>query len=397
MRLSLALLALLFAAVSFPLADEKPQIAQKIKTIEDGLVEFTTPIDMLCPRTAAGSHSGRITERMAFYKVPGLSVAIINNSKIEWAGAYGTFEAASTSKLVVAALVLHLVEQGVLDMDVDVNEQLTSWKIPENSVTEQSKVTLRLLLTHRAGLNRPDGGFSWEEGSTPTLLQTLNGEAPAQNPPAIIEYVPGTKWQYSNFGYLVIQQLVEDVVGEPFPKIARQTIFEPLGMKSSTFEPPVDTERKENQAKPHDAEGTVHEPELHPRAVANGGLLTTPTDLAIFTNELILAYRGKSNRIISREMADEMFHREVDLDPSILGVPLGEGLGVLLFGKGEDFSFLHPGDNMPGSSCWLMGFPASASGIVVMTNGAMGNLLAMEIVASVINEYDWTTACDNTD
>ena len=96
-------------------------------------------------------------------------------------------------------------------------------------------------------------------------------------------------------------------------------------------------------------------------------------------------------------MVSKMFRRELDLDPAILGVPLGEGLGVLLFGKGENFSFLHPGDNLPGASSWLMGFPDSANGIVVMTNGAMGNLLAMEIVAAIINEYRWPAVQNSAD
>jgi hypothetical protein len=133
-------------------------------------------------------------------------------------------------------------------------------------------------------------------------------------------------------------------------------------------------------------------PDMHPTAVANGGLMTTPTDLALFTHELILAYRGESDRIVSTAMVRKMFHRELDLDPAVLGIPLGEGLGVLLYGKGEGFSFLHPGDNMPGASSWLMGFPDAANGIVIMTNGAMGNLLAMELVAAIINEYSWPPA-----
>jgi CubicO group peptidase (beta-lactamase class C family) len=411
MRLfAILMVALLAEAPSSP-GDEHSLTEQKMTSIENGLVPFTAPMDMLQPGKTGTSELKTLLERMAHYNVPGVSIAVTDSNGIEWAKAYGTikagsdiavtteslFEAASTSKLIVSAIALHYVEQGLLDLDTDVNTKLKSWSISENSFTEERSVTLRLLLTHQAGLNRPEGGFSWEDGSVPTLLQTLNGVAPAENDPAVIEYEPGSKWQYSNFGYLVIQQLLEDVLGEPFAVIARRTIFEPLGMKSSTFEVPLDAALKAREAVPHDAEGVAHEPEMNPTAVANGGLMTTPTDLALFTNELIHAYRGDSDRILSGQMAREMLSGELDIDPAILGVPLGEGLGVLLFGTGDDFYFLHPGDNLPGATSWLMGCPSSGNGIVVMTNGAMGNLLAMEIVAAIINEYNWPSAHSGAD
>lgn len=411
MRSFVVLMIMLLAGVSNSPGDDHPLTEHKIRSVENGLVEFTAPMEMLQPRKTETSDLKTLPDRMAHYNVPGVSIAVIDNNNIEWARAYGTikagsgvpvtsdalFEAASTSKLIVSVIALHFVEQGLLELDTDVDEKLGSWNIPENSFTEKHPVTLRLLLTHQAGLNRPEGGFSWEDGSAPTLPQTLDGIAPAENHPAVIEYEPGSKWQYSNFGYLVIQQLLEDVVGEPFSRIARRTIFDPLGMKSSTFELPLDAVLKTREAVPHDAEGTAQEREMHPTAVANGGLLTTPADLALFTNELILAYRGDSNRLLSGSTAREMFSRELDVDPAILGVPLGEGLGVLLFGTGDNFYFLHPGDNAPGATSWLMGCPSSGNGIIVMTNGAMGNLLAMEIVAAVINEYKWPNPYKDAD
>lgn len=370
---------------------------QRIQNVENGLVEFSPGP----PDTTQAPQKAKLLERMSFYKVPSVSVAVIDGNKIEWAKAYGVlkagsesratteslFEAASTTKLLVAAIVLRLVEQGGLDLDEDVNNALKSWKIPENEFTKKHKVTLRLLLTHQAGLNRPDGGFEYE--GAPTLLQTLKGEAPVANDAAAVEYIPGSKWQYSNFGYLVIQLLLEDLLGKPFTRIAQETIFEPLGMTSSTLVVPLSDEEKAKEALPHDAEGTAHEPQLHPNAVANGGLMTTPTDLALFTIELIRAYKGESDRLLSQKMARQMLHKELDLDPSLLGMPLGEGLGVLLHGEGRNLSFLHPGDNFPGASCWLVGCPETGKGAVIMTNGAMGNLLAMEIVAAVADEYEW--------
>ena len=322
---------------------------------------------------------------------------------IAWAKGYGTrradqnapvtndtlFEAASTTKMLTAVTALHFVEAGRIDLDRDVNAYLKSWKIPDSDLTRDHKVTLRLLLTHQSGLNGPKGGFSWEDGKVPTLVQVLKGEAPAQNKPGVMEIAPGTKWHYSNFGYVVIQLLLEDLTGKPFPRLVRDVVFKPLNMESSTLVYPLKADFAAREALPHDIEGKTREAIMNPVAVAQGGLVTTPSDLARFAIELMQAYQGNSRRVISQSTARMMFQKVLDLDPEILGFPLGEGLGVLLAGAGQDLSFLHPGDNSPGASCWLVGFPARGQGAVIMTNGAKGNLLAMELLASIGKEYHW--------
>jgi CubicO group peptidase (beta-lactamase class C family) len=96
-------------------------------------------------------NSKRLSERMTHYKVPGVSIAVINDYKLEWSKPYGIiktggnkpvttetyFQAASTSKLGMAAIVLHFVEKGILNLDEDVNTYLKSWKIPENDFTRK--------------------------------------------------------------------------------------------------------------------------------------------------------------------------------------------------------------------------------------------------------------------
>ena len=113
-------------------------------------------------------------------------------------------------------------------------------------------------------------------------------------------------------------------------------------MTSSTLVVPLSAEKKAKEALPHDAEGVAHDPQLHPNAVANGGLVTTPTDLALFTVELIRAYQGKSDRLLSQKMVRQMFQKELDLDPRIFGgIPVAEGLGVFLRGAGQSLQFAH--------------------------------------------------------
>jgi CubicO group peptidase (beta-lactamase class C family) len=108
----------------------------------------------------------QLTDRMAHYHVPGVSIAVINNGELEWAKGYGVvdstdtrvitaetlFQAASISKPVTAMAALALVQSGRLSLDEDVNLKLRSWKILDNEFTKNQKVTLRRLLSHTAGL-----------------------------------------------------------------------------------------------------------------------------------------------------------------------------------------------------------------------------------------------------
>jgi CubicO group peptidase (beta-lactamase class C family) len=367
---------------------------------ESGLVEFSSFEDLFQGGRVIGDGRKTLAERMAYHKTPGVGVAAISDFALDWAKAYGVlksggsrpvaldsyFEAASTSKMVTAAIVLHYVEKGRLGLDEDINTYLRSWKVPENELTRQHKVTLGLLLTHQAGL--PATNFEQvANAGDPTLGQILRGEKPALNKPAVVEYVPGSKWQYSNIGYVVIQQVLEDVLGKPFPQVARETVFEPLGMKNSTFIYPLDEKLQANEAWPHDAEGILRQPQMVPHAQAHGGLMTTPTDLAVFGIELMRAYNGRSGRLLSKEMARRMFTKAVDLDPKLFGFPCAEGLGAFLYGEGDDLVFMHPGGNAPGMVCWLFGYPKTGRGAAVMMNGANGEILALEIISALNREY----------
>ena len=145
------LLIFVYVVSSFAIA-HTPDEAQ-IKRVEQGLL----PAVLI-----KGDPSYSIVERMKFYKVPALSVAVIKDFKIDWARAYGVkdlqtnepattetlFQAGSISKSVNAMVAMKKVEQGKLSLDEDINNKLTSWKLPDNQFTAKKKVTLRNLLSH---------------------------------------------------------------------------------------------------------------------------------------------------------------------------------------------------------------------------------------------------------
>jgi CubicO group peptidase (beta-lactamase class C family) len=228
------------------LAQSSPTTDARIARIENGLryavaIRGRAPVQM------------RLDERMRVHKVPGVSIAVIDSFRIVWARGYGVreaggtdsvttetlFQAASISKPVAALAALRLVQEGVLDLDEDVNRKLKSWKIPDSRFTTTQPVTLRRMLSHSAGLTvHGFRGYASTE-PVPTVLQIVNGEPPANSRAIRVDTFPGARWRYSGGGYTVMQQLLVDVSGKPFPELMRTQVLDPLGMKHSTYEQPL--------------------------------------------------------------------------------------------------------------------------------------------------------------
>src|SRR5262249_486714 len=161
----------------------------------------------------------RLAERMKYYNVPEVSIAVFKHGRVDWARGYGLadktinkpvtpdtlFQAASISKSATAFAALRLVQQGKLRLDEDVNLKLVSWKVPDNEFTKNERVTLRRLLSHTAGMTVPSlGGYKAGE-YMPTTVQVLNGEK-TSNEPVRVDRVPGKEFRYSGGGYVVVQQ-----------------------------------------------------------------------------------------------------------------------------------------------------------------------------------------------
>ncbi len=334
-----------------------------------------------------------LAERMAVHHVPGVSIAIIDGGRVVWARGFGAkengtndlvttstlFQAQSISKAVAATATLFLVDSGKLSLDESPNTYLKSWKLPENEFQVKEKVTLRRILSHSAGLTV--GGFAgYRSGdSLPTLLQILNGEKPANNPPIRVDAVPGSISRYSGGGAMVMQQLLVDVTGKPFPSIMKRLVFEPAGMKLSTYEQPLPEARRKEAASGHDGEGRVVEGKwpIQPEMAA-AGLWTTPTDLAKWALEITSAWSGRSSKLLSKKIATEML--TVQKSPF--------GLGVNIQGTGQALSFFHAG-SIWGFRALVVMFPAIGKGAVVMTNADQGDLLINELIMSIAAEYQW--------
>ena len=219
-----------------------------------------------------------IAERMAFYKVPGVSIAVIKDGKIAWAKGYGVleagkpqlvdtqslFQAASISKPTATIAALRLVEQGKLSLDAPINDALKSWKIPENEFTRKSPVTLPHILSHGAGFT-VHGFPGYAAGApVPTVQQVLDGAKPANTPAIRIDKLPGASWRYSGGGYTVMQLAMMEAAGKDFVALTDELVLRPAGMTRSTYAQPLPETSRSNAATAHLQNGSaVARPQPH--------------------------------------------------------------------------------------------------------------------------------------
>ncbi len=334
-----------------------------------------------------------LEERMAFYHTPAVSIAVVNNGKIEWARGFGKsdlesntltdietmFQAASISKPIFALAVMKLKEKGKVDTEKDVNAYLSSWKIPKNG-DWQPKISLRQLLSHTAGLTvHGFPGYANKE-AIPTIPQILNGEKPANTGRVFVDILPGTKFRYSGGGTVVAQLAITDLLKKPFPEIMDEEVFRPLQLKQSTFSQPLpkDFKYKTATAYPYKNLPITGNHHIYPE-MGPAGLWTTPTELATIMLEIQKGLSGTSD-FIEKETLEEM------LTPQEVANWIG--IGFMLEGENESARFKHGGWN-EGFLSEFRGHKNLGKGVVIMLNSNEGHGIIDEIMNAVAKEYEW--------
>jgi CubicO group peptidase (beta-lactamase class C family) len=369
-----------------PGVSSEDEIESRIDRVIGGLLPEGDAPKRFGPKAA-------LKDRMAHYHTPGVSIAVINRGRIEWARGFGVkewgkpdpvsertiFQAGSISKPVFAMAVMRLVRDGKLDLDEDVNRYLKSWKVPANGPW-QPRVTLRQLLSHTAGLTvHGFPGYARTE-PIPSVVDVLDGRPPANTRRVFVDILPGSRFRYSGGGTTVAQQLVVDVLGRPFPEIMRGLVLGPLGMDSSTYEQPLPDDRAGVAATGHPSrnrpvEGGWH---VYPEMAA-AGLWATPSDLARVGLEVQRALKGESDRVLDPDGAVAM------LTP---GIDERIGIGFFLSGKGKAVRFGHSGAD-EGFVATMTFSKEGGIGAVVMLNSYDGVPLLGEIERAIAREYDW--------
>ena len=331
-----------------------------------------------------------LADRMEELGVPGVSVAVLVDGEIGWARGYGfadvesrrpvttetLFQAASISKPVAALAALQLVQEGLVALDADVNDYLTSWRVPASELTSEAPVTLGGLLTHRAGLGVSGFPGYGPDESVPDALGVLDGRGNTR--PVSVVSSPGQRWLYSGGGYTVMQQLITEVRGAPFADVMRSRVLDPIGMVRSTYEQPIPRDRHDDVATGYRSDGPPVSGGWHtfPEQAA-AGLWTTPSELALYAGEVQRAWRGESSHVLGEALVRAMLTPDED----------NWGLGPGISEDGERFQ--HGGSN-PGFRSTFAAYIDGDDGVFVMTNSDAGSPLANEIAVTVAATYGWS-------
>ena len=344
------------------------------------------------PVLLEGDRLWTIAERLKEHGVPGVSVAVIRDFRIDWAKGYGLaevegarpvadttlFEAGSISKPVAAAGALVLVSRKRLDLRGEINSSLKSWKVPSNDLTRKSPVTLERLLSHTAGMT-VHGFPGYERGTPlPTVVQVLDGAPPANTEPIRVDLEPGTEYRYSGGGYTIAQLAMTDVTGETFPVLMARSVLVPLGMTRSTYQQPLPDDRLPEAAVGYRSNGKPI-PGLrntYPEMAA-AGLWTTASDLARFAIGMQKMLRGDAGPLSPAAARDMITPRKERY-----------GLGLAVEEKGGGTYFTHGGSD-EGFQALLYAHAAKGYGAVLMTNSDAGFQVMPEILRAIAAVYGW--------
>ena len=322
-----------------------------------------------------------LTLLMEKHRVSVVGYVIVNNYKITAADIVSIdpaiktsinslFQACSLSKCLTAYAILKLIAENKLNLDQAINQQLISWEIPRSPYSED--ITLRQCLNMTSGLcyGELDATFPdyTQHQTLPSLNNILNGILPANNLPIKSIYPPGSCYAYSGAGYMVLQQLIEDITHESFINYMDNEILKNLNMTHSRFEYPKITTsiipgfNKDNHINPDG---------WHPiPTTASGGLWSTPLDIAKFILE------------ISRSpLANEIFAPQKNSRFKF-------NLGFVIDNQNKNLNFRKNGHNSDYHHELLM-FPHTGQGIVVMTNAASGIVLINHFIAEIAKQFQW--------
>ncbi|MGD1840958.1 MAG: serine hydrolase domain-containing protein [Thermonemataceae bacterium] len=357
---------------------------QKIEKVENNLRPLVSK---------EGDARWNLEARMRKYQIAGLSLAVIHNYKIDWAKGYGTtgqagagdvtaqtvFQAASMSKFVNAVALLKLRESKAIDLDEDINTYLTSWKFPYNKKISTDPITLRQLLSHTAGLSTHGFGGYKSAKKLPNIVQTLEGNQPANSDKVKQIMPPNEAFKYSGGGTTISQLILTNQANTSYEAFLNENIFTPLGMNNSFYSVEFD-KYLDDLAYGHLANGQPlkNHYNIYPESAA-AGLWTTPSDLAKLIIDVQLSLKNDAGKILSNPSSKILVTPPLKSSNTALGLFTSKKMGSAYL--------QHSGANK-GFRGKLYFSAENGNGLVVMVNGTNTEIIR-EIIRSVASVYKW--------
>jgi len=295
------------------------------------------------------------------HAIVGSSVAFVENGAITAREHFGLrdkttnlpvnddtiFHWASITKTFTAIGIVQLRDRGLISLDDPIVKYVPELRKVHNPYAAQTKteaITIRQLLSHSAGFRAgtfPWGGDQpWQPFEPPAWEQLV-----AMMPYTQLEFAPGTKYGYSNPGYVYLGRVIEDVMGEPFETYVDKEILRPLGMTRAFFDQAPSFLRSDKSHSYFVDDKGVTEARFDfdtGITVMNGGLNAPIADmvkyLGLLQGSAIAATQSKYDAIIRRSALEEMWKPVVPVSPGV-----SMGLGYFLETRGGRNLVAHSG------------------------------------------------------
>lgn len=301
----------------------------------------------------------------------GLQVAVVRDGRISYSSGFGVreagdpapvtprtvFAAMSFSKTMFAYLVLQLVDEGVIDLDQPMESYLPRPLAEYDFYSDLAGDDRAALVTPRMALSHTTGFPNWRWFTSEGRLQFI--------------YEPGERHSYSGEGIFLLQHVVEEVTGEGLEELARRRIFEPFGMRRTSFV--FLPEFEDDFAIDHDHYLNPLGKERRDEANSAGSAQTTAEDYARF---LIAVMEGEG---LSSEMRDAVFSPQIEIEHARMFGPRARvpapveaprtswGLGWGLVESDHGRAFFHTGNDRGGAN-YHVGFPDAGVAVVLLGN-----------------------------
>jgi CubicO group peptidase (beta-lactamase class C family) len=335
----------------------------------------------------------RVPALLLRYSVPSAVVSVVHDGRTttrSWGAAdlvtgrmpsdTTLYNVASISKVVTAWGVMHLVDEGKVDLDAPISRQLSGFRLPPSSMNDG--VTVRRVLSHTSGLSMSAVPWYGPSQAVPPLAAMLSDST---DPLRLIDR-PGAAYHYSGGGYALLQLLIEEVSGEKYDSFIGRNLFSPLGMTHSTFETPASNDA----ATPYDS-SLRPEPHYRFAATAAAGLYTTAADLARFAVASSSSAAGSGVLRSATVAAMQQQHEPEKKDA------FGHGLGYSVVPLPAGGHLVgHSGSNEGWTAIWDV-IPATGDGLVVLLNRSEGFPVYRELLCDWVDAASggrWRGFCD---
>src|SRR5277367_4417364 len=333
--------------------------------------------------------SQSVSDFMAATSVPGVSVAVVLNGQPAWSAGFGMsdlenfvpataatlFRLASVSKPITATAILQLYERGKLDLDAEVQKYCPAFP------KKEWPITTRELLGHLGGIRhyRPDGHGDIPSDSARHFTSMEESLSIFENDPLVAQ--PGTKFQYSTYGYTVLGCVLEGASAQKYVDYVRENIFRPAGMEHTQPDDFFAIIPHRTRWYHKDSQGAVQNAGVLDSSykIPGVGWLSSAEDLARYETAIL------ADTLLKRSTRDLMWTPGKTADGKQLEHALGWGLetqhGLLTVG--------HTGGQQGTSTCIMLA-PERRAGIVVLANieGVGTYDLAAKILAIVLDLKD---------